>query len=91
MYASHLAFIFYFQDDVQNLILQRNEVQKRFYSVVEEFILEVEDLPISNRLETLQVGETILCTGFVCFQFNASMSTQINNIRVQCSSKCSQS
>ncbi|XP_066485239.1 serine/threonine-protein kinase 31 [Tiliqua scincoides] len=41
-------------DEVQSLILQRNEVQKRFYSVVEEFIVEVEDLPISERLETLQ-------------------------------------
>ncbi|KAJ6666584.1 hypothetical protein lerEdw1_020307 [Lerista edwardsae] len=40
--------------EVQSLILQRNEVQKQFYSAVEKFIIEVEDLPLSERLETLQ-------------------------------------
>ncbi|XP_053117856.1 serine/threonine-protein kinase 31 isoform X2 [Hemicordylus capensis] len=41
-------------DQVQSLILQRNEIQKQFYSTVEEFIVEVDDLPLSDRLETLQ-------------------------------------
>ncbi|XP_042333250.1 serine/threonine-protein kinase 31 [Sceloporus undulatus] len=41
-------------DDIQHLILHRNEVQKKLYSAMEEFILEVNDLPLSKRLEVLQ-------------------------------------
>lgn len=62
-----LFFVFFlsFQDEVQSLILQRNEVQKQFYSTVEEFIIEVEELPLSERLETLQVGNRAMCIVFV--------------------------
>ncbi|XP_067418158.1 serine/threonine-protein kinase 31 isoform X2 [Emydura macquarii macquarii] len=36
------------------LILKRNEVQQNLYSAMEEFILEVDELPLSERSTTLQ-------------------------------------
>ncbi|XP_007425777.2 serine/threonine-protein kinase 31 [Python bivittatus] len=41
-------------DEVQSLILQRNELQHKLYIAVEEFVVEVDDLPISERLHTLK-------------------------------------
>ncbi|XP_058037924.1 serine/threonine-protein kinase 31 isoform X2 [Ahaetulla prasina] len=41
-------------DEIQSLILQRNELQHKLYKAVEEFIVEVDDLPLSERLETLK-------------------------------------
>ncbi|XP_019390240.1 PREDICTED: serine/threonine-protein kinase 31 isoform X4 [Crocodylus porosus] len=38
----------------ESLILKRNEVQQSLYHVVEEFILEVDQLPLSERSRTLQ-------------------------------------
>ncbi|KAL8165309.1 UNVERIFIED_CONTAM: hypothetical protein K2H54_038937 [Gekko kuhli] len=43
-----------YTDEVQNLIPKRNEMQQKLYSAIKEFIVEVEVLPISERLETLQ-------------------------------------
>uniref|UniRef100_A0A8D2LAM0 Serine/threonine kinase 31 n=1 Tax=Varanus komodoensis TaxID=61221 RepID=A0A8D2LAM0_VARKO len=43
-------------DKMQILIHCRNEVQQKLYSAVEEFIMEVDNLPLSERLERLQVG-----------------------------------
>uniref|UniRef100_A0A670ZBJ9 Serine/threonine kinase 31 n=1 Tax=Pseudonaja textilis TaxID=8673 RepID=A0A670ZBJ9_PSETE len=42
------------QDEIQSLILQRNELQHKLYKAVEEFIVEVDDLPLFERLETLK-------------------------------------
>ncbi|XP_004702901.1 serine/threonine-protein kinase 31 [Echinops telfairi] len=36
------------------LIARRNEVQQRLYTAVKVFILEVDELPLNKRLETLQ-------------------------------------
>ncbi|XP_061441579.1 serine/threonine-protein kinase 31 isoform X2 [Rhineura floridana] len=47
-------------DEVQNLILHRNEVRQKLYSTVEEFIMEVDDLPLLERLETVQKLQTSL-------------------------------
>lgn len=47
------------QDEIQSLILQRNELQHKLYKAVEEFIVEVDDLPLSERLETLKVGSKV--------------------------------
>ncbi|XP_026562194.1 serine/threonine-protein kinase 31 [Pseudonaja textilis] len=41
-------------DEIQSLILQRNELQHKLYKAVEEFIVEVDDLPLFERLETLK-------------------------------------
>ncbi|XP_039198027.1 serine/threonine-protein kinase 31 isoform X4 [Crotalus tigris] len=41
-------------DEVQSLILQRNELQHKLPKALEEFIVEVNDLPLSERLETLK-------------------------------------
>ncbi|XP_060541693.1 serine/threonine-protein kinase 31 isoform X2 [Pantherophis guttatus] len=41
-------------DEIQSLILQRNELQHKLYKAVEEFIVEVDNLPLSERLETLK-------------------------------------
>ncbi|XP_063003664.1 serine/threonine-protein kinase 31 [Elgaria multicarinata webbii] len=41
-------------DQVQTLIQHRNVAQQKLYAAVEEFIVEVNDLPLSERLETLQ-------------------------------------
>ncbi|XP_070582515.1 serine/threonine-protein kinase 31 isoform X2 [Erythrolamprus reginae] len=41
-------------DEIQSLIFQRNELQHKLYKAVEEFIMEVDDLPLSERLETLK-------------------------------------
>ncbi|XP_019364134.1 PREDICTED: serine/threonine-protein kinase 31 isoform X4 [Gavialis gangeticus] len=38
----------------ESLILKRNEVQQSLYHAVEEFILEVDQLPLSERSRTLQ-------------------------------------
>nr|XP_056713057.1 serine/threonine-protein kinase 31 [Euleptes europaea] len=43
-----------YMDEVQNLIPQRNEMQQKLYCAIKEFIVEVDELPISERLETLQ-------------------------------------
>ncbi|XP_077159477.1 serine/threonine-protein kinase 31 isoform X2 [Paroedura picta] len=43
-----------YADEVQNLIPKRNEMQQKLYCAVKEFIVEVDELPISERLETLQ-------------------------------------
>ncbi|XP_019390231.1 PREDICTED: serine/threonine-protein kinase 31 isoform X3 [Crocodylus porosus] len=44
----------------ESLILKRNEVQQSLYHVVEEFILEVDQLPLSERSRTLQRLSTSL-------------------------------
>uniref|UniRef100_A0ACB8FVN5 Uncharacterized protein n=1 Tax=Sphaerodactylus townsendi TaxID=933632 RepID=A0ACB8FVN5_9SAUR len=49
-----------YKDEVQNLILQRNEMQQKLYCAVKEFIVEVDKLPISERLETLQRSQEYL-------------------------------
>ncbi|XP_003222199.1 serine/threonine-protein kinase 31 [Anolis carolinensis] len=41
-------------DNVQCLILHRNETQQKLYSAIEEFIIEVNDLPVLERLEVLK-------------------------------------
>ncbi|XP_060104631.1 serine/threonine-protein kinase 31 [Heteronotia binoei] len=43
-----------YMDEVQNLIPTRNEMQQKLYCAVDEFIMEVDKLPISERLATLQ-------------------------------------
>lgn len=49
------------QDEVQSLILQRNDLQHKLPQALEEFIVEVNDLPLSERLETLKVGSRVAC------------------------------
>ncbi|XP_019364132.1 PREDICTED: serine/threonine-protein kinase 31 isoform X2 [Gavialis gangeticus] len=44
----------------ESLILKRNEVQQSLYHAVEEFILEVDQLPLSERSRTLQRLSTSL-------------------------------
>ncbi|XP_009871650.1 PREDICTED: serine/threonine-protein kinase 31 [Apaloderma vittatum] len=41
-------------DERNELITKRDEVQQNLYSAVREFILEVDQLPLSERLRTLQ-------------------------------------
>ncbi|KAM6422505.1 serine/threonine-protein kinase 31 [Rhynochetos jubatus] len=41
-------------DEKDELITKRDEVQQNLYSAVEEFILEVDQLPVSERSDTLQ-------------------------------------
>uniref|UniRef100_A0A8B9PCB0 Serine/threonine kinase 31 n=1 Tax=Apteryx owenii TaxID=8824 RepID=A0A8B9PCB0_APTOW len=41
-------------DERDELIIKRNEVQENLYSAVEELILEVDQLPLSERSRTLQ-------------------------------------
>nr|XP_033786750.1 serine/threonine-protein kinase 31 isoform X7 [Geotrypetes seraphini] len=45
--------------EVDTSIAKRNLIQKNLYSVVEEFIAEVEDLPLSNRTAILQFKKQI--------------------------------
>uniref|UniRef100_A0A663MJG0 Serine/threonine kinase 31 n=1 Tax=Athene cunicularia TaxID=194338 RepID=A0A663MJG0_ATHCN len=41
-------------DEGHELIIKRDEVQQKLYSAVKEFILEVDQLPLSERSRTLQ-------------------------------------
>ncbi|NWX88082.1 STK31 kinase, partial [Nothoprocta pentlandii] len=41
-------------DERDEMIMKRNEVQANLYSAVEELILEVDELPLSERSKTLQ-------------------------------------
>ncbi|XP_063159851.1 serine/threonine-protein kinase 31 [Candoia aspera] len=61
-------------DEVQSLILQRNELQHKLYVAVEEFIVEVDDLPLSKRLDTLKKLEGSL--EVVCGQVDEAESSE---------------
>nr|XP_033786742.1 serine/threonine-protein kinase 31 isoform X2 [Geotrypetes seraphini] len=50
--------------EVDTSIAKRNLIQKNLYSVVEEFIAEVEDLPLSNRTAILQALSRSLSTAY---------------------------
>ncbi|NXG33992.1 STK31 kinase, partial [Dromaius novaehollandiae] len=47
-------------DERDELIIKRNEMQENLYSAVEELILEVDQLPLSERSRTLQELSTSL-------------------------------
>lgn len=61
----HLCASYWFaflsaQDERDELIIKRNEVQQSLYSTVKEFILEVDQLLISERSNILQVWQEVL-------------------------------
>ncbi|XP_032091724.1 serine/threonine-protein kinase 31 [Thamnophis elegans] len=62
-------------DEIQNLILQRNELQHKLYKAVEEFIVEVDDLPCSERLETLKKLQGSLEVAYG--QFNEAENSEV--------------
>ncbi|KAF7237750.1 hypothetical protein EYD10_15559 [Varanus komodoensis] len=67
-------------DKMQILIHCRNEVQQKLYSAVEEFIMEVDNLPLSERLERLQEFTLGMCANitqdallFIDYQIDLSL------------------
>ncbi|XP_067326360.1 serine/threonine-protein kinase 31 [Anolis sagrei] len=51
-------------DNIQCLILHRKEMQEKLYSAVEEFIIEVNDLPLLERLEELKTLQESLKSAY---------------------------
>lgn len=46
----------FLQNEGNILIAKRNEVQQKLDMTIHIFILEVDELPLNERLKTLQVG-----------------------------------